>query len=93
MGEWAAPQREELIMERRRLMMKEIGGGSVLPPEYQQIEWLGVSNGTVKAYIDTGIIPYIGLNFETKFAQTTYPFSSQKVDSFSFGADIDWSDS
>lgn len=59
-----------------------------LPPEYQKVEWLGAIDGMAGAYIDSGIIPYIGLNFETKFAQTTYPFDSQYVvDCTMFGLD------
>lgn len=68
-------------------MMQQAGGG--LPPEYQQVEWLGIRDGEVITYIDTGIIPYIGLNFEAKFAQTTYPFDSEQVIDFTaFGSDM-----
>lgn len=39
----------------RRLMLRNASGGGILPPEYQQVEWIGISaNGP---YIATNYIP------------------------------------
>lgn len=39
---------------RRRLMLRNESGGGILPPEYQQVEWIASSGTQV---INTGIIP------------------------------------
>lgn len=78
-----------MINSRRMMMIAQ--GSSILPSEYQQVEWIGVSSNQIRAYINTGLVPYKELCFETEISETTYPFGSTSVDSIFFGADRGYS--
>lgn len=72
----------------------DVGGGqsSILPQEYQLVDWLDNGNDTSKLpYIKTDIYPSTGLGFEIECAFPTAPYGSGvSCDGTIFGCDKDW---
>lgn len=65
----------------RRLMLKNAsGGGGILPPEYQQVEWISSYSSLGNAYIDTSFVPHISDEIYIKFSPSAInqmcPFSA-----------------
>lgn len=58
-----------MLLDRRRALMAESRKVPLLPPEYQQVEWISRSNAASdNGYIDTGFVPTPQSSMYARFA-------------------------